>query len=88
MSYNFRNRIADLTDLHAGNYVSPVGYQPADVVCPLLVRASLASARRQGPGGEGGGGAPFPGFFATVLKAAPLRLSLLTNCADLIVCLL
>ena len=54
----------------------PVGYQPADEVCPLLV----SGARRQGASGTiGSGGAPFSGFLATVLKPAPLRLSQLTN---------
>ena len=74
MSYNFRNRIAPLCRM-------PVGYQPADVACPLLVRASVSDAhRQQGPSDtRGSGGAPFPGFPATVLKPAPLRL-LLTNC--------
>jgi hypothetical protein len=46
MSMNFRNRFADLTDDHAGNYQVLLGYQPNDVTYPYLIRQSLSMYHR------------------------------------------
>ena len=46
MAINFRNRLPNHTDRHAGNYESIIVYAPSDSACPTLIRKSLERYRR------------------------------------------
>jgi hypothetical protein len=72
MAFNFRNRIPELTDSHAGNYEGMIGYQPEDYSHPTLIRRSIASARRQVS-------TKFPPFVLSALRGSGLKLGLVTN---------
>ena len=46
MAFNFRNRLADHFDFHAGNYEGVISYVKGDYETPDLIRKSLATFRR------------------------------------------
>ena len=46
VTVNFRNRIPDATNDHAGNYIDPVVLQKSDFDSPSKIRAALQSYRR------------------------------------------
>ena len=46
MKVNFRGRMLDLSETHAGNYSDAILYRPEDFDQPILIRKSLAGFRR------------------------------------------
>ena len=46
MKVNFRNRMLDLGELHAGNYSENILFRPEDFDRPLLIRKALSGYRR------------------------------------------
>ncbi|MBV9495010.1 MAG: hypothetical protein JOZ54_12245, partial [Acidobacteria bacterium] len=69
-SVNFRGRIADLTNDHAGNYQSVIAYQREDFASPELVRTGAVGLGRPMSG-------KLPGFF----RSLKLKLGAITNSA-------
>ena len=69
MLINLRNRVEDVTEEHAGNYQSLIGYQKVDFTEPYLIRQSITGVMRRAVSGA------YPSF----LQASRARLNMLTS---------